>query len=177
MAQTAGTHPITFGDDNTHCGNINNSFNTAVYNSDEDAKIMRWLSPNRIRSIGNLGSQQGRAAWKPRDIEDLVDRTSLSVPTDIFQEAIEDLPLASPCFQFETPFRDLPKTIDAKIMRWLSPLGPENRHNTMRADRFEGFGNWLLETSEFREWRGGEGGDDKAALFCFGNPGVGKTHL
>jgi len=62
-------------------------------------------------------------------------------------------------------------------MRWLSPLEPENRHHTVRADRCEGVGNWLLETSEFKEWRGGEGGADKAGLFCFGDPGVGKTHL
>jgi len=62
---------------------------------------------------------------------------------------------------------------DAKIMRWLSPLEPENRHHTVRADRFEGVGNWLFETSEFLEWSGG----DKAILFCFGDPGVGKTYL
>ena len=66
---------------------------------------------------------------------------------------------------------------DAKIMHWLSPLEPENRHHTVRADRLEGVGNWLLETSEFRELRGGRGGSNKAVLFCFGDPGVGKTHL
>jgi len=101
MAQTISTHTVTFGDGNTNCGNIDNSVNTTVYNSDQDAKIMRWLSP----------------------------------------------------------------------------LEPENRHHTVRVDRFEGVGKWLLETSEFEEWKGGEGGVDKAGLFCFGDPGVGKTHL
>ena len=66
---------------------------------------------------------------------------------------------------------------DAQIMRWLSPLEPDTRHQGLRNDRFEGVGNWLLETSEFREWRGGQGGADKAVLFCSGNPGVGKTLL
>ena len=66
---------------------------------------------------------------------------------------------------------------DAKIMRWLSPLEPNNRHQGVRDDRFGGVGDWLLETSEFREWRGGEGGADKAVLFCSGGPGVGKTYL
>jgi len=66
---------------------------------------------------------------------------------------------------------------DAKIMRWLSPLEPGDRHHTLRTNRFEGIGDWLLETSEFREWRGGEGGADQAVLFCSGDPGVGKTHL
>ena len=66
---------------------------------------------------------------------------------------------------------------DAEIMRWLSPLEPDNRHHDVRTNRFEGVGDWLLGTAEFRKWRGGEGGADKAVLFCSGNPGVGKTHL
>jgi len=101
MAQTTSTHRVTVGDGNTNSGNIKDSFNTTVYNSGEDAKIMRWLSP----------------------------------------------------------------------------LEPENRHHAVCADRLEGVGNWLLETSEFREWRGGEGGADEAVLFCSGDPGVGKTYL
>ena len=101
MGQTASTHTITFGDENDNCGNINNSYNTIVYKSDEDVEIMRWLSP----------------------------------------------------------------------------LEPDNRHHDVRTKRFEGVGDWLLGTREFREWRGGEGGADKAVLFCSGNPGVGKTYL
>ena len=66
---------------------------------------------------------------------------------------------------------------DAAIMRWLSPLEPNNRHQGVRTERFDGVGNWLLETTEFREWRYSEGGADKAVLFCSGNPGVGKTYL
>ena len=66
---------------------------------------------------------------------------------------------------------------DAEIMRWLSPLEPDIRHHDVRTKRFEGVGDWLLGTAEFREWRRGKGGSDKAVLFCSGNPGVGKTHL
>ena len=66
---------------------------------------------------------------------------------------------------------------DGHIMRWLSPLEPNKRHQGVRTDRFAGVGDWLLETSEFREWRGSEDGADKAILFCSGNPGVGKTYL
>jgi len=65
---------------------------------------------------------------------------------------------------------------DGQIMRWLSPLEPNNRHQGVRTDRLDGVGGWLLETSEFREWRGGEPGVDNV-LFCSGNPGVGKTYL
>ena len=66
---------------------------------------------------------------------------------------------------------------DRQIMRWLSPLEPNKRHQGVRSERFDGVGDWLLETREFREWRSSEGGVDKAVLFCSGNPGVGKTYL
>jgi len=66
---------------------------------------------------------------------------------------------------------------DARIMRWLSPLEPNIRHHSVRTDRFDGIGDWVLETREFEEWRDSEGGADKAVLFCSGNPGVGKTYL
>ena len=66
---------------------------------------------------------------------------------------------------------------NAQIMQWLSPLEPKIRHQGVRDERFDGVGDWVLETSEFREWREGEGGSDKAVLFCSGNPGVGKTFL
>ena len=66
---------------------------------------------------------------------------------------------------------------DPEIMKWLSPLDPRGRHQDVRTDRLDGVGNWLLETNEFREWRSNEGGADKAILFCYGDPGVGKTYL
>ena len=66
---------------------------------------------------------------------------------------------------------------DAKIMRWLSPLEPGNRHDGVRTNRFGSVGDWLFETREWREWRGDEGGADPAVLLCSGNPGAGKTYL
>ena len=66
---------------------------------------------------------------------------------------------------------------DAEVMRWLSPLEPNSRHQGVRTNRFDGVGDWLLETSEFREWKGGDGGTDRTVLLCSGNPGVGKTYL
>ena len=66
---------------------------------------------------------------------------------------------------------------DAEMMRWLSLLELNNRHQSVRTDRFGGVGDWLLETNEYREWRSGEGGAENAVLFCSGNPGVGKTYL
>ena len=66
---------------------------------------------------------------------------------------------------------------NVEIMRWLSPLEPNSRHQGVRTGRFGGVGDWLLGTSEFQEWRGSPGGTDKAVLLCYGNPGVGKTYL
>ena len=64
-----------------------------------------------------------------------------------------------------------------EIMQWLSPLDPGGRHQDVLADRLDGVGNWLLETKEFRAWRSNGGGVERAVLFCYGNPGVGKTYL
>jgi len=64
-----------------------------------------------------------------------------------------------------------------EIMKWLSPLDPRGRHHDVRTDRVDDVGSWLLETDEFREWRNNEGGANKDVLFCYGNPGVGKTYL
>ena len=40
---------------------------------------------------------------------------------------------------------------DKQIMRWLSPLEPNNRHQGVRTGRLDGVGDWLLETREWRE--------------------------
>jgi len=101
MAQASHTQSVNIGDGSSNCGNITSSFNTTFYRCDEDAQIMRWLSP----------------------------------------------------------------------------LEPNNRHHGVRNDRLAGVGDWVLETGEFQEWRGGEGGVDKAVLFCSGGPGVGKTYM
>ena len=66
---------------------------------------------------------------------------------------------------------------NAQIMQWLSPQSLDMKHYDLLSLRFEGVGDWFLKTSEFRQWRGGQGGAHKAVLFCSGNPGVGKTYL
>ena len=75
---------------------------------------------------------------------------------------------------FEYKYGDL---WDKIFLRVLSPLEPVKGHRRIVSTRFEGVGNWILETVEFREWRSSEGGVDKAVLFCSGNPGVGKTYI
>jgi len=64
-----------------------------------------------------------------------------------------------------------------QILRWLSPLEPQQRHEGVRADRLDSVGNWVLETNEFRKWRDMEDGYFELVFFCYGNPGVGKTYL
>jgi len=70
-----------------------------------------------------------------------------------------------------------PADEESELLRWLSPLESQDKHQDVRADRFDGIGDWLLHTNEFREWRGSEAGAGGAVLFCSGKPGVGKTHL
>ena len=58
-----------------------------------------------------------------------------------------------------------------QILKWLSPLEPQQRHQDVRADRLDGVGNWVLETSEFKKWRDAEDDCVDPILFCSGNPG------
>jgi len=64
-----------------------------------------------------------------------------------------------------------------QILQWLSLLEPQQRHQGARTERLDGIGNWVLETSEFREWSGAEDGCVEPVLLCGGDPGVGKTYL
>ena len=67
----------------------------------------------------------------------------------------------------------------SKVLTWLSPLEPSLRHQDIRDRRVENVGEWVLQTEEFRNWYAGSGGSesDNAVLFCYGDPGVGKTFI
>ena len=67
----------------------------------------------------------------------------------------------------------------SQILTWLSPLEPGLRHQDIRDSRVDDVGKWLLQTEEFRSWRAGSGGGESndAVLFCYGDPGVGKTYI
>ena len=67
----------------------------------------------------------------------------------------------------------------SELLTWLSPFEPRLRHQDIQERRVANVGEWLLQTKEFRSWhdRSGESGGDKAVLFCYGGPGVGKTFI
>ena len=64
-----------------------------------------------------------------------------------------------------------------QILGWLSPLAPRERHWAVSEGRMDGVGNWLLGTNEFEKWHTSEDQDVNPVLFCYGDPGVGKTYL
>ena len=67
----------------------------------------------------------------------------------------------------------------SEILAWLSPLEPHLQHHDIRTNRVKEVGDWILRTEEFRSWRNGHGQGEsrKAAIFCSGNLGVGKTYI
>ena len=67
----------------------------------------------------------------------------------------------------------------SNILAWLSPLDPKSRHQDIQDRRVESIGEWLLQTEEFRSWHASSGEDESgnAVLFCYGDPGVGKTYI
>ena len=67
----------------------------------------------------------------------------------------------------------------SNILAWLSPLEPRLRHKDIQDRRVENIGEWVLETEAFKSWYASSGGNgaDNAVLFCYGDPGVGKTFI
>ena len=64
-----------------------------------------------------------------------------------------------------------------QVLEWLSPLAPRERHRVVSDGRMDGVGDWLLGTSEFEKWHTSEDQSVHPVLFCYGDPGVGKTYL
>jgi len=67
----------------------------------------------------------------------------------------------------------------SQILTWLSTLEPRLRHKDIQESRVGNVGEWVLQTEEFRSWYDSSGRceSDKAVLFCYGDPGVGKTFI
>jgi len=67
----------------------------------------------------------------------------------------------------------------SQLLTWLSPLEPKLRHRDIQERRVGNVGEWLLQSEEFGGWlaSSGESEDDKAVLFYYGAPGVGKTYM
>ena len=67
----------------------------------------------------------------------------------------------------------------SNILAWLSPLEPRLRHKDIQDRRVENIGGWVLETEALKNWYASSGGSgsDNAVLFCYGDPGVGKTFI
>ena len=64
-----------------------------------------------------------------------------------------------------------------QVMEWLSPIAPRERHQAVSEDRMDGVGSWLLRTNEFEKWHTSEDQAVDPVLFCYGDPGVGKTYM
>jgi len=70
----------------------------------------------------------------------------------------------------------------SQILAWLLPLEPKLRHLDLQERRAGHVGEWLIQTEEFRRWRDWsvdsvEGEGDNAVLFCYGDPGAGRTFI
>jgi len=66
---------------------------------------------------------------------------------------------------------------ERQVLQWLSPLASWERHQAVRDSRAEEVGDWLLRTQSFSTWRTLENRAAKPVLFCYGDPGVGKTYI
>ena len=64
-----------------------------------------------------------------------------------------------------------------QILEWLSPRALRERHQVVSESRVDEVGNWFLRTNEFEMWHTNEDEAVHPVLFCYGDPGVGKTYL
>ncbi|KAI5839056.1 ankyrin repeat-containing domain protein [Morchella snyderi] len=60
------------------------------------------------------------------------------------------------------------------ILTWLSTHSPEDDHERIYSKRHGNTGKWFLESTEVQEWLEGL---ESTLLWCYGNPGVGKSVL
>ena len=53
------------------------------------------------------------------------------------------------------------------------------RHQDIEEHRVEDVGDWLLRSEEYQNWRDSIHGSEpnNSTLFCYGDPGVGKTYI
>ncbi|KAB5522809.1 hypothetical protein GE09DRAFT_493396 [Coniochaeta sp. 2T2.1] len=59
-----------------------------------------------------------------------------------------------------------------EIIDWVFDGAVRTKHKEITANHHPGTGGWILETFEVKEWIRGS-----THLWCYGGPGVGKTHL
>ena len=65
------------------------------------------------------------------------------------------------------------------LLNWVWPLDSGLRHWDIQERRVANVGEWVMGNEEFKRWcrLDGRSEDNKAVLFCYGNPGVGKTFI
>ena len=82
-------------------------------------------------------------------------------------------------YSFGAQNRDTVTGDRSQLLTWLSPLSPGLRHWDIQELRVNEVGEWLFKTDEFRRWYAGSerGEGENAVLFCYGDPGVGKTFI
>ena len=61
----------------------------------------------------------------------------------------------------------------SRILAWLSQLQPNKKHSNISDKRMEDTGNWLFKHDQYQEWKVAKA--KSGALWCFGDPGTGKT--
>ncbi|KAK4103336.1 hypothetical protein N658DRAFT_505699 [Parathielavia hyrcaniae] len=64
-----------------------------------------------------------------------------------------------------------------QILEWISTINYGQKHQTLQATRAKDTGHWILRTSEYTRWRGGQEQDQSNVLWCHGIQGSGKTNL
>ena len=99
-------------------------------------------------------------------------------PKSPIPRQIDPVPMHFVINSFNTDLKEIIVPFDANpVLEWLSPLDPREKHRAIGINRVAGVGDWLLLTTQFTWWSGDFRGTAVPVLFCYGDPGVGKTYL
>ncbi|RBR08317.1 hypothetical protein FVER53590_13216 [Fusarium verticillioides] len=60
------------------------------------------------------------------------------------------------------------------FLKWLYPGDSSQKHNSIEPCSLEGSCEWFFESQSFRDWIQQK---ESTTLYCYGDPGVGKTYL
>jgi len=157
----------------TRCSQTKQQGKLRVTSLSSASRTVSILLKNRFYNLPS--SKKKREMRRSRGVRSSNSNSFHSCATASFPNTFNN---ANPTTNFDRVNSESSANKRAEILTWLSPLEPRIRHNYIRDHRVEHVGAWLLQTEEYRNWFDVHSGDpDGSVLFCYGDPGAGKTYV
>jgi hypothetical protein len=131
---------------------------------------------------------QSRKFWRPvdhlftatrmcieRDISSIINSMKVMLPdSDVFALERDNLERLERQRRMDELAEERRIEKRLSVIKWVSDLDYSSIQEDILSHRFGDTGTWLLQHGRFKDWFEGKG---SSFLWCWGNPGVGKTVL